>query len=72
MTYSLAPVTYSLTPLFGRLLLGWAFCPPFAFYISHLTGQEGPNVKVTNRIEEIVEPLLNNLGFELVQLTLLG
>ena len=29
-------------------------------------------MKVTNRIEEIVEPLLNNLGFELVQVTLLG
>ena len=29
-------------------------------------------MKATDRIEEIVEPLLNNLGFELVQVTLLG
>ena len=29
-------------------------------------------MKVTNRVEEIVEPLLNDLGFELVQVMLLG
>ena len=29
-------------------------------------------MKVTNRVEEIVEPLLNDLGFELVQVVLLG
>lgn len=29
-------------------------------------------MKVTNRVEKIVEPLLNDLGFELVQVMLLG
>ena len=29
-------------------------------------------MNVTNRVEEIVEPLLNDLGFELVQVMLLG